>query len=241
MQKDEVDMVPNLIVSISGTPKTGKSHLALTFPAPLVVFSFDVGLEPVLAKFPNKEIDVKTYPVPIVDSVKATGFQKEIKGVWDSFNDDLKRTTGNIKVKTLVVDTWTAVYELARIARACELGQENLLQFQYGDVYLRLKALIQYPRLAGQNLVLTTYLRDRYVKDSNTGEKELDGWRGTESEVDVVLWTRKERKSLPGGQKRNVIITLIKDTRYDDENLTLSGQELEMATYDDIIAVLGVV
>ena len=218
-------------------PKTGKSHLALSFPAPLVIYSFDVGIEPVLRKFPDKEIRVETYPIPIIDSVKGVGLGKELLGIWRRFNDDLKATVEDTSVKSIVIDTATAVYEIARIARAAELGQENLLQFQYGEVYARMKAIVQRPRIAGQNLVLTHYLRDRYVKDENTGEKELDGWRHTEGEVDVVLVVRRDVKKLSGGKTQNVIITTIKDNRYD---LDISGLELENANYEDLIAVLGV-
>ena len=123
-----------------------------------------------LKKYEGKDIRVTSYPIPIVASVKATGFGKEILGIWNKYTDDLKVTAEDTEIKTIIIDTWTAVYELARIARAAELGQENLLQFQYGDVYARLRAQIQYPRIAGQNLVLTTYLRDRYVNEANTGE-----------------------------------------------------------------------
>jgi len=227
----------NIIVSISGQPKTGKSHLALSFPPPIRVFNFDIGIEPVLKKYPDKDIRVTSYPIPIVDSVKATGFGKEISKIWNQFTDDLKAASEDTEIKTIIIDTWTAVYELARIARAAELGQENLLQFQYGDVYARLRAMIQYPRIAGQNLVLTTYLRDRYVNEANTGELELDGWKRTESEVDVVLWTSRVQKSVAGGKKENKIITLIKDNRFD---LQICGVEMEMGTYDDLMALLGI-
>jgi len=226
---------PNIVAAISGEPKTGKSHLGLTFPDPMVVFSFDIGLEPVRAKFPEKKIEVKTYPMPFIDSVKGTGFQKELKEIWDTFNKDYKATVEDTDVATIMVDTWTAVYEVARIARAKELGQENLLQFQYGDVYARMRSLIQRPRMAGQNLILTTYMRDKYVKDQSTGEKEADGWKGTMSEADIILWTRRTTKPAPGGKKKTTIITTIKDNRYE---LDLNELEFENLTYKDLMDLL---
>lgn len=236
-------MIPNLIVSVAGVPKSGKSHLALTFPEPVVIFSFDIGIEPVLKHFPDKQIKVVTYPVPIVDSVKALGMQKELRGIWDTFVSDYRKQTENKDVQTLVIDTATAVYEIARVARAAELGQENLLQFQYGDVYARMKSLIQRPRIAGQNLVLTHYLRDRYVNDMNTGEKELDGWRHTEGEVDIVLRVRKEVRKLPKGERAVFFVATLTDNRYDP---TADGTEFEYRAgepsnfYEDLAAVLGV-
>ena len=228
---------PNLIVSIAGAPKSGKSHLALTFPDPMLVFSFDIGLEPVLVKFPDKAIEVKTYPIPIVDSVKPRPYAKEIYG---QFTKDYKEAIEGGTWKTVVIDTATALYELGRHCRAEELGQENLLQFQYGEVYARLTAVILQPRLNGINLVLTHHLREKYVANEATGAMELDGFKRTEGLVDLVLETRREVRTVVKENKKgrqNYIVTYIKDNRYD---LDLNGEEVEMATYDDLLALLGV-
>lgn len=227
---------PNLIVSVSGAPKTGKTHISLSFPAPLLLFSFDIGYEPVLAKYEGKEIEVKTYPIPIIDSVKPTPYAREI---YQQFTKDYKQAIEGTSYKTVVVDTATALYELGRHCRAEELRQENLLQFQYGEVYARLTAVITRARLAGVNLVLTHYMREKYVGNEGTGEMELDGFKRTEGLVDIVLETRRETrvKSGKGGGKDTIIVTRIKDNRYD---LSLNEKELEMANYDDLLALLGV-
>lgn len=232
-------MLPNIITSISGKPKTGKTHLSLSWPSPIVVFSFDIGQEPVLAKFKGKDIRVVQYPLPIIDTVKGKGQQDEIKQLWDKFSTDFREATENTEVKTVIIDTWTALYQIAQIARAKELGQVNIMREQFGEVYARLRSLIHRCRLSGQNLVLVTYLRDRYVDDSNTGELEMDGWRGTESEVDVILWTTKDTVNVPtktGVEKKNIIKTWIKDNRFD---LDISGQELTSTNFDELAAVLG--
>lgn len=228
-------IMPNLIVSEAGGAKTGKTHLAFTFPEPIVVFSFDIGQEPVLAKFPDKDIKVIPYIIPLYETVRAVGMKKDISNLWAEFSADFKDAADKPTVKTLIVDTATALYEICRIGRSGELGRE-LAPIEYGDVYLRMKALIHRARITGQNLVLTHYLKDIYVGDKPTGEKALDGWRHTEGEVDVVLTTRREVKVV-GQKKENVIITTIKDNRYD---LALNGLESINMTYDDLITLLGV-
>ncbi len=227
-------IIPNIVVSVEALPKSGKSHFMLTFPDPMVVFSFDIGLEPVLRKFSSKNIKVITYPIPIIDTIRAVGFKKEIATIWGKFNDDFKKVTEDISVKTIGIDTGTAWYELCRIGRTGELGRE-LDPTEYGDVYLRLKAQLQRARVAGQNVVITHYLKDVYSDQKPTGEKVVDGWRHVEGEVDLVLLLRLER--LSGKDKGDKIVATIKTSRW---GLDLNGRELDNPTYEDIAAVLGI-
>jgi len=229
-------ITPNILVSVCGEAKTGKSHFLATFPPPIVIFSFDMGLDPILAKFAGKDIRVKTYPMPIVDSVKALGQQKELKAIWDTYADDYRAVTEDPDIKTIGIDTWSAVYELIRPARAYELGAANLLQFQYGEIYARLRSQMQMARISGQNLVLTSYLRDKFVNDQNTGEKEMKGWSETSAQADVVIWTGKKRKLVQGGKNRTIMTGEIRDNRFDPD---LEGHIMDMPTYDDLAILLG--
>lgn len=237
---DFAPVVPNIIVAVNSLPKSGKSHFMLTFPKPLMVFSFDIGLEPVLKKFPGQDIIVKTYPLPIIETVRAVGFKKDILGIWQAFVEDYRKVIADTQVRSIGLDTATALYEICRIARTGELGRE-LDPVEYGDVYLRMKALVQQARLSGQNLVLTHYLKDVYVGREPTGEKVLDGWKHTEGEVDVVLMLRRERSKDKGKPGDKVILT-IKDNRYD---MALNGWETELlapglTSYDDLATALGI-
>ncbi len=227
----------NLSISISGEPKTGKSFLALTFPPPIVVFSFDIGLEPILLNFKGKEVSVITYPIPIVETVRAVGMKKDILDIWNKFNEDYRKATEDRKVKTIVIDTATALYEICRIGRTGELGRE-LDPTEYGDVFLRMKALIQRARISGQNLVLTHYLKEIYGDDRRpTGEVKLDGWKGTESEVDAALRTRMDSR-MEAGKRKNFIMTTIHKSRYD--GLKTTGLEVENMDYEKLCICLGV-
>jgi len=222
-----------LVVSIAGDPKTGKSHLMLTFPDPMLVFSFDIGLEPVAKKFPDKKIEVKTYPIPIVDTLKPKPYARAI---WNQFVKDFTAAIDSGKYKTIGIDTSTNLYSLAKQCYTEELGQQQLLQFQYGEVYTRLGALYNRARLAGVNLVITHYLADEYINNAATGKQKLDGWKGTEAAVDVALWTRRERRAIAGGDKKNFIVTTVKDNRFD---LDLNEAEFDNLTYADLMLLLG--
>jgi hypothetical protein len=225
-------MIPNLIVSLTGDPKTGKTHFALTYPEPLVVYSFDLGLDRVLPNFVGKNITVKKFPIPLVDSRRPKPYALEI---WNRFYEEYKEDVESGEYATVVVDTGTALAELARHARTEELGQQSLLPVQYGEVNARLSAVLTAPRISGINLVATHHLKDVYVDDKATGEQTLDGYKRTEGLVDIVFTTKRVVRGA-GRDKKTVIELTIKDCGYD---LSLCGQTLDNATYDDLIAMLG--
>jgi hypothetical protein len=225
-----------LNVSITGQAKTGKSHLALTFPEPIRVFLFDTkrALDPILSKFEGKEIDIKDYSLPIIESDPPKPYAKDL---WQKFDAEYRETIEEGHYQTIVIDTATAVWEVTRHAVAEEVGQKRLLEVQYTLPNLRMAALFSRASLAGVNLVTTQYLRDRYVKGESTGEQELDGWKRTGSKVDLVLRTTRKTDVVARGEKKSKIITLIEDNRFD---LDLNGQELDNATYEDLLALIGV-
>lgn len=219
-------IVPNLIVDVHAPPKTGKTHFMCTFPEPIVVFSFDLGIEPVLQKFKGKDIEVKEYPIPIQMTSKPKPYAKEI---WDVFLAEYLEVIEVGKAKTLGIDTGTALYEICRIARSEELGR-SIVPYEYAEVYARMTGVILKPRLAGMNLVITHWMRDEYLDDKKTGRIELDGFRRIVDYVDVSLSMKRQRKG-------NVVsvATTIEDNRY---VMNLNGQSVDNLTYDDLVALL---
>jgi hypothetical protein len=225
-----------IVFTIIAPPKTGKTYYACTCPERVVIYSFDLGAKIVVARpeFKGKDIVVREYPLPIVDSVQGKGQQEDIKTVWDAFSKDYQKDIADPKVNTLVIDTGTHLYEIARIARSKELGQTNLLQHQYGDVYARIRALIQRARLANKSLVITHHVRDKYVDDKNTGEVEQDGCKIIPGEADVVMWLTKKTTKVEG-RMRVVTTARISDSRWRE----IEGMEFDNPSYDDILAMLG--
>jgi len=195
----------------------------------MLVFSFDIGLDRAMKRFKDKDVEVKTYPIPLLDTVRPKPYALKF---WNSFYSDYKEASESGKYATIVIDTGTAVYELARHAYAEELGTKNLLPFQYGDVYARLSSIIMSPRTTGHNLVITHHLKDRYVNDVATGELEIDGYKRTEGLVDVVLLTNV--RQVKG--KTPAVVTTIDKCGLD---ITLNGTEIENLDYEQLVAVLG--
>src|SRR3990167_10509218 len=103
-------MIPNIVVSISGLPKSGKTHLALTFSEPIKVFSFDGRFDQVRQRsFSDKVIDVENISIPIVESEDDTEWAPK---VWNPFYKQYKEDVESGKYQTVVLDTATTAHAI---------------------------------------------------------------------------------------------------------------------------------
>ena len=238
-------MIPNVLVSISGLPKTGKTFLSFTFPPPIKCFSFDVGSDFVRTRFPDKVIDVQNFSLPIIESEDETWALP----VWEEFYSEYKRIVEEQEYQTIVLDTATAVESILRQAILEELqegkpGKKKLATNEYVARNLRMTALFTRARNSGVNLVTIQYLREQWVKRPGadkadpTGLLIVDGWNQTEGFADInIEMTTKEKTVVEGSKpvKKTVMVATIKSNRFDREQ---NGQSFEDTTYDEIIALL---
>ncbi len=100
-----------LIISSEGREKTGKSHFGLTGPAPIIYLNIDIGTEGVVEKFQNEGKRVLIYDVRVP--------KESSKEIWSSMWTDFKlrvRKLYSLKSGTVLWDTATEAYELARLA-----------------------------------------------------------------------------------------------------------------------------
>ena len=251
-------MIPNIVVSISGLPKSGKTHLALTFPEPIKVFSFDGRSDQVRQRnFKDKNIEVENISVPIVESEDDTGWAPK---VWEPFYKKYKEDVESGKYQTIVLDTATtahtilnqAVFEWVKEAesdRAAERGQttrgrQKLAVNEYHTRNLLMKALFDLPKNQGVNLVVIQYLGEKWVTlpgkkmAEPTGELKVQGWAQTEAFADVNIEMGTKTRVIVGGKKpvdETVMVATIKSTGFDRQAI---GQSLVDTNYDELIAVL---
>lgn len=245
-------MIPNIVASISGLPKTGKTHLSLTFPAPIKVFSFDGGADYVATKFPNKAIEIENIQMPLIESEDDSSWAPPI---WDEFYKNYKEAVTSRKYQTIVIDTAStahtilnqAVFEWVR-AEAAEHGREKkkLAVNEYHTRNLLMKALFDLPQRLGINLVVTQYLSEKWLTPPGskmaepTGEMKVQGWGQTEGFADINIEMTTKIKVVVENKKpmeKTVMVATVKSTRFDRNAI---GQPLEDTTYDELIAlVLG--
>lgn len=235
-------ITPNICVSIVGNPKSGKTHFSLTFPEPIVVYSFDLrGVELIKHKFGDKAIDVKTFLPPITTTKVPDA---KVQELWNKIQADYAETIGSGAYKTVVIDPATMLWEIIRHSFAVEEGKVVVGKPRnYGEPNARMTWIITSPLVSGMNVVVTNYMKDVYKDDMPTGEKALDGFKRTEGLVDVCLLTEMDKRPASAQERKEgrKEISVPKATiylcRFDPD---LNGLELDRATYDDLIALLGV-
>jgi hypothetical protein len=192
--KDEV--IHRLIVNVEGHNKTGKTNLALTAPGPVVVFNLDLGLEGVARKHSRKDhrIMTKTYSLPADLSSGMAQNQKRAEVLWDTFKKDFDAVCKNSKVRTIVWDSATEAWELARIA---EFGKLTQVQpWHYGPLNAEFRKVLRAVTDTDKNLIVTHKMTEVYVerkgsdgkrKAEATGEFRRSGFKDMAYVVQVNL------------------------------------------------------
>jgi len=222
-------VVPNISVSITGEPKTGKTTQACSFPGPIKLLSFDLRAKWVVSKMQDKRIDVSNYPLPTVDTLNPTKEQYWAEDFWQQIKKDAYEAIDSGEYKTLVLDPATFLWEIVRSACAEEENRAKLGKARdYGEANIRMRGLFNRAVMGGMNLVAVSYLKDVWVDDKPTGETKLDGWKHILSLSDVLLNTEYRGKKF---------ITTIQRNGFDP---SLNFKEFESFTYDDLITLLGV-
>ena len=203
---DTLPPVPQRLISqIAGEEKTGKSHLSLTGPGPVIYHSIDVGTEGVVEKFQQqgKQIFVKEIRYQ-------RGEPKSVyEDMWQTFKKDFDLGL-SMGQGTVVLDTWTEVYELARLAKFGKL--EQVQAHHYGPVYAELRGMIR----DIYNTPMSACLLTKMAKDYTTKELTEKGFGDTGFLVQLNARTSRTI----GADGKPVYNLWIKDSRLNAKNLT---------------------
>lgn len=99
-----------VIAKIAGPEKTGKTHIALTCTQPIIFISIDIGTEGVVEKFMNAGRQILYYDVRIPRNASAADYST----MWTKM-DQIIDVALQLGTGTIVFDSWTEMYELARL------------------------------------------------------------------------------------------------------------------------------
>lgn len=229
-----MSLAPNLKINLMGDPKSGKTYFALTAPAPIKVYSFD-GAASLLASryFSDKEIEVERIALPVVESE----YQVWALPVWDAFKKSYDETVASAKYKTVVLDPAPTVWQICHQAVAEEREKMKLAEVRYHEPNLRMTALFSRAEVAGMNIIVANHLKESRDKEGNiTGEYEIDGWKRTENNCDINVLMKAITRG-EGAKAETIMRLTIKNTWFGRE---LWGQYFDDATFDDLLALLGV-
>src|SRR3990167_7718689 len=109
-------MIPNLVISVSALPKTGKNHFAYTAPDPICVYCFNGGAEFVARKFHDKKIEVVDFCLPIIEDTE----MRWASPVWEQFRARYNADLVKGEFVTYIFDTNT---EIENIDQQCVLEE----------------------------------------------------------------------------------------------------------------------
>ncbi len=206
-----------LIVAVSGREKFGKSHFSLTAPGPIAYQDLDIGTEGVVEKFVKggKVIYHQEYGFQqmISEGEKDKGTYLEL---WNKFKSDYKDVLLS-KVRTVIIDTATEVWELLRMGSFGKL--DHVMPHHYGPVNADYRALLRMAYNSNKNLLLLHKVKSEYINDKRTGNYERAGFSDTGFmvQVNVRCWRRLDEN------KQQVFGLTIDDCR---QNADVNGMEL---------------
>jgi len=226
---------PNIFIAVKAPPKTGKTYFSMTCPDPIIVYSFDGGATYVRGQFPNKDITIRDFRPPILESTQPIEAESKL---LDQFEAQYKEDISSGKYKTAVLDPASILWELNWHTQQVEEGDKRLVTRKYAEPNARMMAYFNRPLMMGMNLVSINYLKEEYLDEKPTGKMKLDGFKRTESQADVVIELARgpivpKPKSPPFWK----IVATITDSRYDGLNVT--GMTLDNPNYDDLMTLLG--
>lgn len=187
----EQPAIPRVIISIEGEEKSGKTHMALTAPAPIVYLNIDAGDEGVRQKFFGKAIATADYSfkVPtILDRDDTASVITAIKLEWDRFVRDYRAALA-AGARTIIIDTMTEAWEFCRLARLGKLTQ--VMPQHYGPVNAEFRELIRLAFSGSTNLILLHKTADEYTDNARTGNRKRKGFSEIGFLVQSIVRTRR--------------------------------------------------
>lgn len=207
-----------MIISLSGEEKTGKDHCALTFPEPIYIHSFDIGLEGVVDKFINgpfghKRIYVAEYELEVQPGeASAQVVADSADKVWNQFVSNYKDGLASCGQGTTVVDTLSEAWELVRLSRFGKLTQ--VMPHMYGPVNAEFRDILREAYDHDGNTVFLSKLVDEWEnytdstgkeKGRKTGNKTRKGFSDLPFQVQINAICNREDQA-GGGSEFSVTI-----------------------------------
>lgn len=206
-----------IILAIDGKEKVGKTRFCLTAPGPIAFFNIDLGTEGVLDVYckenPKKKVYIQTFHVRMLEGKEG---QDAALVVWQRLITAYRAVLG--KVRTVVIDTSTELWDIVRLAAFGKLSQVK--SHHYGPVNSQFRDFIRMAYDSNTNLILIHKLKDEYENDKKTGRLVRGGFSDTGFMVQANATLSKDPKAESIDEKFKLLIT---DCR---QNTNAEGTEL---------------
>jgi hypothetical protein len=201
-----------IIMSLSGREKVGKTYFALTAPGPIFIFNIDLGTEGVVDKFQKQGKKVYVYDVRVPKGEKQVVYQS----LYNDFRSRVEKVYTHNE-GTLIMDTSTEAFELARLAHFGKLTQ--VLPHHYTEVNSEWREFMRLAYDSTMNTILIHKVKPKYVNNARTSEYELAGFGEMGYLVQLNATCFREKNDRGGAE----FCVNIDDCR---QNMTLAGLTL---------------
>lgn len=221
---DYVETPRRLIASLSGREKTGKTHFALTAPEPIFFINVDIGTEGVVNKFQDAGKKIYIYDL----RVPKTASKDIYVPMWENLKTIFSRVY-SLKSGTVIVDTDTETYELARLAKFGKLSQ--IMPQHYTEVNSEYREVLRQAYDSPMNSVFIHKMKPKYVNNARTSEYEPSGFGDMEYNSQINLICYRDDSS------EDKFSVFIKDCR---TNPNVNGEYLrgEMCNFDFLLSLV---
>lgn len=167
-----------ICMSVEGREKRGKTFFALTAPGPIVYFNLDDGLDRVEPHVNFPDLDLRVVDVPsIAKDGHPDAIAEEAVKVWNWLKG--QHINALESARTVVYDSFTEVWEIARLARFGKLVQVQ--PQHYGPVNREFHEFIREFTKRSTNLILLHKVMPEF---ENKSEMERKGFSHIGFDVD---------------------------------------------------------
>jgi len=222
---DVIERPRRLVASVSGLPKSGKSHFALTAPDPIFFINIDIGAEGVLDKFQAEGKKIYLYDV----RVPKTASKDYYVPVWENLKKVFEKVC-QVGAGTVVVDTASEIWEIARLAKFGKLTQ--VMPQHYTEVNNEFRELLRLSFDSSMNVIFVHKMKAKYINNARTNEYELSGFGDMEYNSQVNITVHREDTD-----EGTEFSAFIKDCRH---NPNVNGEWLkgEMCDFNFLLSLI---
>lgn len=226
-----------LFITSEGEPKTGKTALLRTMPGPIAVINFDHGLEG------SASFDVQGNPImqlsidmPDFDEGSKTMSSTEwvtAKASYQKFKTVVDQIIRSRQVRTLGIDTGTAAYSLAQMARFGRIAQVGevpagmwtSMQAEFENIFAPFET-------HDCNLLITHRQGSKFK--GLAGEREMKGYKGMQFSSQVhLVHSRKVTKTKDSNGQEQTDVQFVIDVKECRQRSSLMGRRFEAIWLDE--------
>ena len=174
--------VHSLFMTTSGHEKHGKTTFAFSMPTPLAVITLDHGTQQILENERRKGRNIVDLKIGFERDLD----KKDAEEQWKLFKRAVQWMIDEKEIRSGLIDTGSAMYELARMAEfgsLTKVGKGDHTATAYMNLNMKLDSIMYALRSRPLNVVFTHKMKKRYVlkpvRNKATGlVEDKDGWDG---------------------------------------------------------------